>query len=120
MAPLRILVVDDEAALRRGLRQLFSQRGHAVETAESCATACAVGERFDVAVLDLNLLDGEGDTLAEALITLNLADRVVFYTGSRDAGLIARAQQRGRLVMKDRPVEELVAAAEGDNDTDAE
>lgn len=59
---MRILVVEDEAVLRDGLKDLLTGAGHAVETAADGAAGAerGVAEPFDLVVLDLMLpkLDG--------------------------------------------------------------
>jgi DNA-binding response OmpR family regulator len=56
-APLRILVVDDEASLRDTLTRSFSKEGHAVEAVADGTEAIerATGEQFDVILLDVAL-----------------------------------------------------------------
>lgn len=60
----RILVVEDEAPLRRILALNLVRRGHTVIEAESFATAqealTAFQEQFDLILLDLNLPDQTG------------------------------------------------------------
>lgn len=68
-APFRILVVDDEAAHRTVMRDLFSgedyevyevsRLDHALETVSS--------QRFDVVLVDYYLPDGTGSTLCRAI-----------------------------------------------------
>lgn len=58
----RILIVDDEALIRKSLRQVLTQKGYEVAVAASAAEARAVfvpGE-FSLALLDLRLPDGSG------------------------------------------------------------
>jgi two-component system KDP operon response regulator KdpE len=61
-APARVLVVDDEAQIIRGLRVILRKEGYEVETAESKSEALdAVSVRPpDAMVLDLVLPDGSG------------------------------------------------------------
>ena len=62
MLPLRVLVVDDEPAIRRFLRTSLSAQGHQVEEAEDGAPALDAVQRnaTDMLILDLGLpqLDG--------------------------------------------------------------
>jgi DNA-binding response OmpR family regulator len=58
----RILIVDDEPAVRAFLEQALSEDGYyvtAVGTARQCLRALSDGE-FQVVVLDLSLPDGDG------------------------------------------------------------
>lgn len=64
---MRILVVEDDAMLRDGLRVGLGMAGARVDDVESCAEARAAlaAGRFDAVILDLMLPDGSGlDVLA--------------------------------------------------------
>ena len=64
----RILIVDDEALIRKSLNQVLSRRGYEVSvaaTAEEARAAFSPGE-FALVLLDLRLPDGNGvDLLRE-------------------------------------------------------
>lgn len=66
-----VLLVDDDAELRRLVSATLSEHGFAVETAEGVAQAqAALGARgFDLVLLDLGLGDGDGVDLCRALRT---------------------------------------------------
>ena len=61
-APLRVLVVDDEPAIRRFLRTSLSAQNYEVTEAENAGSALDALKRntFDVLVLDLGLPDRDG------------------------------------------------------------
>lgn len=66
----RVLVVDDEAKLRRLIAELFREQGHDVETASCAEDAGALlhEEHFDLLITDVRLPRGSGiDLLREAL-----------------------------------------------------
>ena len=64
-----VLVVDDDAAIRRTLSKILEKKGYLVETVESGGKAIeASNEKFFNAVLiDIRLLDIEGTDLLEKL-----------------------------------------------------
>lgn len=60
-----ILVVDDEAEVRKTLSRILSQEGYSVETAETGKQAIKACQKsnFDVALIDIKLPDMEGTQL---------------------------------------------------------
>ena len=65
----KILVVDDEPAIRITLEDILQRDGHKVVSAKNGATALQLiaTDRFDVALLDLNLGDMRGTEVLAAL-----------------------------------------------------
>lgn len=65
----KILLVDDEPALRRMVADYLSAQGYTVQTAATCAeaTAAVAGCTPDAAILDIMLPDGDGFALFTAL-----------------------------------------------------
>ncbi|MBL8751163.1 MAG: response regulator [Planctomycetes bacterium] len=61
-SPLRVLIVEDEAPIRRFLRTALHARGYQVDEAETlgAARATCTGRPPDVLLLDLGLPDGDG------------------------------------------------------------
>ena len=63
----KLLLVDDEALVRRSMQKTLLRKGFTVETAENCAEGLAVFEAakkadtpFDMALLDLNMPNFDG------------------------------------------------------------
>jgi ActR/RegA family two-component response regulator len=96
----RLLVVEDDAMVARALSRTLARRGFVVSIARSCSAARALTQRFDFAVLDLDLPDGNGVDLARELIAKGRVPSVLFFTGSSDATLLERARRVGTVVMK--------------------
>ena len=66
---MRVLVVEDDEGIAAGLRGHLQQQGHAVDIADGVATAWAAlrAEHFDIVLLDLGLVDGDGTELLRRL-----------------------------------------------------
>ena len=96
----RLLVVEDDVDVARALSRTLARRGFAVAVARSCTAARSFDEPFDFAVLDLDLPDGNGVDLASQLLDDGTIPNVVFFTGSRDPVLLARARELGSVVVK--------------------
>jgi DNA-binding NtrC family response regulator len=107
-----LLIVDDEPATSRSLGRVLRAAGHSVVTAPSCASARSLEERFDCAVLDIDLGDGSGIELADELTARGSIARVVFYSGTMDDAVLERVTRIGPLVMKAEPVARLLEEVE--------
>ena len=83
---MKILVVEDEAALRAALMSTMRQSGYVVEEAATCAQAQEKIElyQYDCVLLDLTLPDGSGLNLLRALKAEGSAAGVLIIT-ARDA-----------------------------------
>jgi DNA-binding response OmpR family regulator len=81
----RVLIVDDEAALRRTLERVLRGMGYDVVTAADAQLAYEVLHETDVdlVLLDLHMPQMSGDTFFLALIRRwpRLAGRIVLMTG---------------------------------------
>ena len=80
----RVLVVDDHVSMCRIMKQQLEREGHQVSVAHSVSQGrIALSERFDVAVLDVDLPDGQGFELVEELRrNATSPTSVVMITGS--------------------------------------
>lgn len=110
--PTRALIVEDDPVVARSVARRLLREGYTVSLAQSCRAARAAGRGFHVAVLDLDLPDGNGAILAEELLRLGAVRGVVFYTGSLDATQRDRAARLGPVVDKGTDVENVVSALE--------
>jgi DNA-binding NarL/FixJ family response regulator len=100
LAPIRVLVVDDHAAVRLGVQRLLDARMDfdliaAVATGRE-AIAEVASRRVDVAVLDYQLGYGQdGLRLAGTLKSLGVPPRVLIYSAYADAPLALAALVAG-------------------------
>ena len=64
-----ILVVDDDAQVRKTLSSILSKEGYSVVTAENGKQATKISEksRFDMALIDIKLPDMEGTELLQRM-----------------------------------------------------
>lgn len=69
MAPAKILVVDDDPAIRNLISRFLAQKDYQMEAAEDGKTALAIFERLnpDLVILDVNLPDVTGYNLCQEM-----------------------------------------------------
>lgn len=119
-----VLVVDDHALFRRGLRSLLTEAG--LEVAGDAASgeealALAVRRKPDVVLMDLNMPGMSGVEATRALAEGRGPSRVVMLTISGEEGDVLDAIDAGAIgyLVKDASAERIVegvrAAARGDS-----
>lgn len=89
MKPLAILVVDDEAAVRRALERVLTRLGHTVQVATSGEAACETlaTSPVDLVLMDLRMPGMSGQTLFHSIVARwpHLVSRVIVMTGDPEA-----------------------------------
>jgi DNA-binding NarL/FixJ family response regulator len=109
VAPVRILIVDDHALFREGLRRMLRDLDQQLEIREAgnCVDALSMaGEPFDLVLLDMHM---PGTSGLEALETLRGAfesSRIVVLSGEEDPRVVRRvidAQAAGYIPKSSTP-----------------
>lgn len=87
----RLLIVDDDRALGSMLGWAFEDLGYAISVAEDCDSALtrAKSGRWDFALIDYGLPDGDGHALARLLTRLQPELRIVMMSSDRAAAVAA-------------------------------
>ncbi len=92
----RILVVDDNQSLVENLSEILTDAGYAVRGAGLCQEAVvAARDGFDVALVDVQLPDGDGTQLASQLKESHAESEVVLLTGFASVESAAAAVRAG-------------------------
>jgi FixJ family two-component response regulator len=102
---VRVAVVDDDAAVREGLRALLRSAGFAVEAFASAEDFLRSGRSsaFACLVLDIRLSGMTGFELHEQLLAAGEHLPVVLMTAQADPGVRARAQANGAVTVLQKP-----------------
>jgi DNA-binding NarL/FixJ family response regulator len=117
-APIRILIVDDHAVMRAGLRAMLENQPHmhvVGEAADRATTiAIAAAEQPDIILLDLDLGDDNGFDLLPELLNIAPEAHVIVLTGLRDPEAHRRAVLLGAmgLVLKEKAFDTVLKAIE--------
>ena len=101
----RVLIVDDDLAVRESIGKVLQASGYEVRTAGDGEEAAARfgSEGIDVVLLDLNLPSQSGWDVFERLTTRHPAVPIIIITGMPDQYSMARAAGVGALMEK--PIE---------------
>ncbi len=104
-SPLRVLVVDDDPALRRILVRIVGARGALVTTAENGeeALARAREEEFDVALVDLRMPGPDGLTTLARLKEVRPDLEVILMTAHADVEVAVSAVKQGAFYFFNKP-----------------
>ena len=112
---IRVLLVDDHAIVRSGLRMLIESRPELTVVGEAAnsgdALTVAAREQPDLILLDFDLGPDNGLDVLPRLLTSTQA-RVILLTGMRDPDIHLRAVRLGAMgvVLKEEAAEVLVKA----------
>jgi DNA-binding NarL/FixJ family response regulator len=115
---VRILIADDHAMVRAGLRMLIEQQPHLHVVGEAGDVSSVVGlaarEQPDVVLLDLDMAGRNGLEVLPDLLSAAKQARVLVLTGIRDPAAHLDAVRRGALgvLLKDQAASVLIKAIE--------
>ncbi|MFF5446295.1 response regulator [Streptomyces sp. NPDC012888] len=123
--PIRVLLADDEAMIRHGVRLILRHAEGIDVVAEAAdgrqAVELAAAHRPDVALVDVRMPVCDGLAAIAPLLALDPAPRVVMLTTFGDEDNVLRALREGAagFLLKDEGPQELIsavrAAAAGDS-----
>ena len=114
MKPIRVLILDDESTLRTALFRLLDRKGYQVVTAQRLDEArsfMSPEKPFDIAIVDMNLPDGNGLDLISEIKNVNPNTQVIVLTGFATIDTAIQATQKGAYHFLTKPfnVEELMS-----------
>lgn len=103
----RVLLVDDEPSLRRGMARLLGAAGYEVSSAANGREAMELIERttFDVIVSDIRMPGMDGLSLLRAVRARDLDVPVVFLTGSPSLETAMQAVEHGAFRYLKKPID---------------
>ena len=93
----RILVVDDDGAMREMMALALAKEGYRVESADTAAAGIAVLKEtiFDLVIADIYLGDGTGLDLVDAIEERQTDTRVILVTARGSVETAASARRHG-------------------------
>lgn len=113
----RVLILDDESTLRTALFRLLDRKSYNVVTAqriEEAKSFCAADKPFDLAIVDVNLPDGDGLEFMTYLKSIYPGIEIIILTGFGSIEAAVTATQKGAFHFLTKPfsLEELVSVCE--------
>lgn len=104
---MKILVVDDERAIRNSLKEILSDEGYNVDVAEDGATAIdmAEKERYDVIFCDIKMPNMEGTEVLEKLRTDGVDSAIIMISGHGDIDTAVECIKKGAFDFIQKPLD---------------
>lgn len=111
-----VLIIEDDAALRRGLNDNFVKRGYDVRMAENGSTGLrsVLSERADVILLDIMMPEMNGYEVCQKIRANKIDSHIIMLTAKGQEDDIVRGLELGAddYVTKPFSIRELVARVE--------
>ena len=104
---MKILVVDDERAIRNSLKEILGDEGYDVDIAEDGATAVGMAEkeRYDVIFCDINMPNMEGTEVLEKLRADGVDAAIVMISGHGDIDTAVECIKKGAFDFIQKPLD---------------
>ena len=104
---MKILVVDDERAIRNSLKEILGDEGYDVDIAEDGATAVGMAEkeRYDVIFCDIKMPNMEGTEVLEKLRADGVDAAIVMISGHGDIDTAVERIKKGAFDFIQKPLD---------------
>ena len=104
---MKILVVDDERAIRNSMKEILEDEGYAVDVAEDGMTAVAMvdKEKYDVIFCDIKMPGMNGDEVLDKLMEMGVEAAVVMISGHGDIDTAVSCIKKGAFDFLSKPLD---------------
>lgn len=104
---MRILIVDDERAIRNSLKEILMDEGYQVDVAEDgpAALEAAGKEKYDVIFCDIKMPGMEGTEVLEKLVEEGIDAAVVMISGHGDIQTAVECIKKGAFDFIQKPLD---------------
>ena len=104
---MKVLIVDDERAIRNSLGEILTDEGYEVETAEDGAVALqkVEKEKFDVIFCDIKMPGMDGIEVLGKLMEMGIDSAVVMISGHADIDTAVECIKKGAFDFVQKPLD---------------
>ena len=104
---MKILIIDDERAIRNSLKEILMDEGYSVDTAEDGAKGVEMAgkERYDVIFCDIRMPVMEGTEVLVKLVAEGIESPVVMISGHADIATAVDCMQKGAFDFIEKPLD---------------
>ena len=104
---MKILIVDDERAIRNSLREVLVDEGYDAECAEDGPSALAMidKEKFDVIFCDIKMPGMDGVEVLEKIVAMDGESAVVMISGHADIATAVDCIKKGAFDFVEKPLD---------------
>lgn len=104
---MKILVIDDERAIRNSLKEILMLEGYEVETAENGVQGVAMveKEKYDVIFCDIKMPEMDGDEVLDRLVAMGIDAAIVMISGHGDINSAVACIKRGAFDFIPKPLD---------------
>ena len=104
---MKILIVDDERAIRNSLKEILEMENYQVETAENGAEACtkAEKEKYDAVFCDIKMPGMDGVEVLQKLIGDGVETPIIMISGHADINTAVDCIKKGAFDFIEKPLD---------------
>ena len=104
---MKILIIDDERAIRNSLREILGDEGYSVDVAEdgSAGVQAALAGRYDVIFCDIKMPAMDGTEVLSRLIEEGIDGAIVMISGHADISTAVDCIKKGAFDFIEKPLD---------------
>ena len=104
---MKVLIVDDERAIRNSLKEILGDEGYSVDTAEDGATASDMSakEKYDVIFCDIKMPNMDGIEVLDTMIKNGIDAAIVMISGHGDISTAVECIKKGAFDFVEKPLD---------------
>ena len=104
---MKVLVVDDERAIRYSLKEILEMEQYKVDTAENGASACemALKDKYDAIFCDIKMPVMDGIEVLDKLISEGVESPIVMISGHADIDTAVECIKKGAFDFIEKPLD---------------